>query len=245
MTRRLRVTHDPARTAARIVADALSATVHRTGRARLAIPGGTTPGRVFRWLAAHLDPHVREALWVTWTDERHLPVDGVVDPRLPNGNLYPEGSNLRLAWDTWLGLPDQDVARILPLSTGDSLYADQIRAERALQGDWAGTIDVVLLSAGSDGHIASLFPYHPSTDAGGTCVAITDSPKPPLERVSLTLSTLETAATTVVLATGGLKAIALSRAWDGDRALPLGRLSPRGDIHWVLDQAAANKLTPY
>jgi 6-phosphogluconolactonase len=100
----------------------------------------------------------------------------------------------------------------------------------------------VLLGVGEDGHIASLFPDHPAVHASGVCVGVPDAPKPPPERLTLTLSVLEEVEHTVLVATGAAKASMLRRALAGDASLPLGRYRPRGEHTWVLDPAAAAEL---
>ena len=52
--------------------------------------------------------------------------------------------------------------------------------------------DVVLLSMGEDGHIASLFPNHIYSE-GQMVVIEQDSPKPPKERISMSYQQLNKA----------------------------------------------------
>ena len=55
-------------------------------------------------------------------------------------------------------------------------------------------LDLALLGLGEDGHVASLFPHAPALDARGEIfVAVHDAPKPPPDRVSLTLDVLRAA----------------------------------------------------
>jgi len=108
------------------------------------------------------------------------------------------------------------------------------RIRRALLSDFGGALDLVLLGLGADGHIASLFPGHPllhdtsltNTSDGSSLVAfIDDSPKPPLRRITLTMSILSSAPLAILVALGESKRDALARVILGDADLPASRIS--------------------
>ena len=70
-----------------------------------------------------------------------------------------------------------------------------------------------MLGVGPDGHVASLFPGSPQLDVDdAVAVGVTDSPKPPPERVSLTFGALNRSRSVWFLVSGEEKAGAVARA---------------------------------
>lgn len=140
---------------------------------------------------------------LTFVDERCVPVD------------HPD-SNRGLARNTGA----LEGCTVVPLwEAGDTPETAIARFEDR----WSG-LDAVLLGMGGDGHIASLFVgNHWPT---GIIAFVPDSPKPPPERMTLTLAALASANTSVVLALGESKREALQRLHQRDPALPASGLDP-------------------
>ena len=107
--------------------------------------------------------------------------------------------------------------------------------------------DITLLGIGRDGHVGSIFPNHPSFEPTSLAViGVEDAPKEPAERISLTISTLNRSDQVWFLANGEEKADAISRALDGDEALPASHVHGDEATLWFIDEAAAGGLPePY
>jgi len=186
------------------------------GHAHVALSGGSTVGQVYRALGPKLPDWRDVHLW--YGDERVVPLD---DPE----------SNHRLA-DGTLDAPDA-VWHPLKVELGcegaAAAYAEEL-------GDTV--IDVALNGMGPDGHTASLFPGHPQLNATGVAVCVRDSPKPPPERMTLTLGKLNEARRIVLLVTGAEKAPMLARVLAGsDPDVPASLLS-RDRLEIIADAAA-------
>jgi 6-phosphogluconolactonase len=202
---------DPVSEAARILAAALSESDASAGAARLAIPGGSALGAVGA-TRRRLTPDVWRRLRLTWIDERCVPFDHA-------------DSNRGQAYRTGQLDPTAPTAFELPLFLGgEDSEAARRRVEDALRRDFSGALDVLLLGMGEDGHVASLFPEHHALQANGLVATVLDSPRPPRERLTLTLPALRTARVAVLLVTGEAKRPILERLLDRDPRLPAAAL---------------------
>ena len=196
-------------------AAAAVATALREGAHTLVLAGGSTPRRCHELLSE------MEIAWgrvtILFGDERCVPPDHA-------------DSNYRMARESLLDRVSPATVYRMPAELGPDegadLYADVV--------GMVAPLDVVMLGVGEDGHTASLFPGHPGLQATGLAVGIRNSPKPPPERVTLTLTVLQAARRVIIVATGEGKADAVARA--KRREVPSGMI---GGARWFIDRAAA------
>lgn len=107
--------------------------------------------------------------------------------------------------------------------------------------------DMILLGIGPDGHVASLFPNASQTAATkGWVLPVSNSPKPPPERITFTIPAINAAKEVVVTAVGESKAEIVQRILECQAlpgALPAQLVRPSaGKLKWVLDSLSAQEL---
>jgi 6-phosphogluconolactonase len=225
---RLRILAEPeavARYAADDIAERIAAARDDGRPLHVALAGGGTPQRTYELLAAVEGSWDHVHLWLG--DERCVPHD---DPQ----------SNARMVRESLYATDRAGPAHLHTLPRPEVpedaawLYALELRRSVADE-----MFDLVLLGMGPDGHTASLFPGHPGLDVSeAPCFAVRESPKPPPERVTLSLPVLRRARHTMLLVTGPEKRDALARAVAGDRSVPVALLGEDLD-EIVCDRAAA------
>lgn len=132
------------------------------------------------------------------------------------------------------------------MATSDGEFGDAIDdAAAAYAEQLPAQFDVHLLGMGGEGHINSLFPDTPAVrEATRLVVAVTDSPKPPPRRISLTLPAIRQSREVWLVVSGEAKADAVAAAIGGADPVDVPAAGAIGQEKtvWLLDEAAAGKL---
>jgi len=193
--------------------------IDKKGYFSIVIAGGRTPEQTYRLLTK------AGSNWAHWHiyygDERCLPEnDG--------------GRNSVMAAPAWLNHVAIPATQIHPIPAqlgaiaAARSYTDVIKD--------ALPFDMVLLGLGEDGHTASLFPkhHHPQDEL---VHAVFNAPKPPPERVSLSVSALGNTHELLFLVTGASKRAAVA-AWRRGENLPIAQIPPVAGATVLIDRAA-------
>lgn len=203
--------------------------------AQLCLTGGRIAHQMYIRLGelvegSALDP-ARLELW--WGDERFVPTD---DPdRLAGPTLAVLAGHFPLTPARTHPMPAAD--GVVDAAASAATYAKELDDTH---------FDLCLLGMGEDGHVASIFPDHPSSDpTNQTVIGVSDAPKPPAERISLTVAALSNSDEVWFLVSGPDKADSVARALSGDQSLPAARVSGGLRTVWHLDRDAAARLPYY
>ncbi|HYH74885.1 MAG TPA: 6-phosphogluconolactonase [Candidatus Saccharimonadales bacterium] len=233
------VLRDPGAVAAQAAAHAvetLASAIAAHGVATWGLAGGTSPLAAYAQLVAdYADALDWSKVMVCIGDERCVAHDN------------PDSSWGQI---TKVLLADPSLARMQLLvphaergaEAGATAYEELLR-ERLPNHDGYPRIDLLWLGVGEDGHTLSLFPGHPALGADGLVVPVHDAPKPPPDRITLSLSAAAHASKLVVFGVGAAKKQALAVVQRNPGALPVGMLTQAAeqlgaDVLWLYDQAA-------
>ncbi|BCO42322.1 6-phosphogluconolactonase [Mycobacterium paraintracellulare] len=226
--------------AATRLTDTIGKAVAARGRALVVLTGGgngigllrSLVDRPIEWSKVHL----------FWGDERYVPEDD--DER--------NDKQARAALLDHVDIPSSQV-HPMPASDGEfggdlaaaALSYEQLLAANAAPGQPVPSFDVHLLGMGPEGHINSLFPDTPAVlETTRMVVSVDDSPKPPPQRITLTLPAIARSREVWLMVSGAGKADAAAAAIGGAAPVSVPAAGAIGQeiTLWLLDEDAASKL---
>ncbi len=221
-----------AQAAAENAVELLQLAIEARGNASWVLAGGSSPMLAYKKLVSGFSDALDwSKVTVIMGDERMVPLDhkesnfGAI---MKVFEKSPEISTVKRI------IPDTSLSTIMAASD----YAKRIAYEEIIE------FDLVWLGVGEDGHTLSLFPGNIAftEPANEWVVPVYDSPKPPSERISLSLKALEYVDELVVFAVGASKQDALKEA-RLKRQLPVAIAADTvegngGEVRWLYDDAA-------
>lgn len=175
-----------------------------------------------------------DCLHVWWGDDRFVPTGH------PDRNSLQALSLLSSAIRF-----DASTTHVMPGADGK---ADPDEAAYAYAQELGDVVfDICLLGMGPDGHIASLFPGHPAFNPSTSAltVGVTEAPKPPPDRISITLPVINRSKRVWFLVSGSEKSQAVERVFAGDETLPATWAHGTEETAWMVDRDAAVGLPRY
>ena len=183
------------RKAAQHLCEKIRGLLARQDQVNLAVPGGRNVSKIFQEMQREQLDWQRVQFFII--DERLVPVD------------HPD-SNYKLLQDHFI-TPLAQAKRIASGNAHPFLFMPA-RPDRGTEdyervlAEHGFRYDIILLSAGEDGHVGALYPDHHSfANRHHGFIVMDDSPKPPPERMTSSLSLMQTAEVAFLLFVGEAK----------------------------------------
>src|SRR3984893_5059322 len=222
--------------------DVIKAAIAARGRALVVLTGGGNGNRLMRFLARESGRIDWTKVHLFWGDDRYVTEDD--DER--------NEKQARTELLDHVDIPARHV-HAMPAAHGDSgndlaaaaLAYEQLLAANAEPGDPAPNFDVHLLGVGPEGHINSVFPDSPAVhEPTRLVIGVDDSPKPPPQRITLTLPAIQRSREVWMMVSGAEKADAVAAAIGGADPVSIPAAGGVGlqTTLWLLDEEAAAKL---
>ena len=180
--------------------------LHIKPECHVALTGGTLGNLISTKLADHLNKGEWEGLHIWWSDERFVPFTSSDRNDLEFVNSIHEFSKVKV--------------HRAPFD-GDVTHSAELFNKEVVKVDF----DLLILGMGPDGHIASLFPNKIHEDEKRAAFAVTDSPKPPKERITLSLRKINESNEIWLVASGEAKSEAIASLIEEDQSLPVSHVN--------------------
>lgn len=224
------------------LADEIVTAIAQRGTANIVLTGGGTGIKLLARLGTHDDRIDWSKVHLFFGDERYV----------PDGDDERNDKQAREALLDRIDIPAANV-HAMPAADGDfgddldaaALAYEQVLAGQAEAGEPTPIFDVHLLGMGPEGHINSLFPHTIAVrENNRIVVGVPDSPKPPPQRITLTLPAIQRSREVWLVVSGEGKAEAVAAAVGGadpDDWPAAGAVGREATV-WFLDEDAASKL---
>lgn len=227
--------------AATLCFELAESSIKKNGRFMVALSGGSFPKILAMGMKQMHDENPEkfnaelfQNWYVFWADERCVALDD-------------ESSSYLACKTNFLDLPFIQIPEenILPIAsdaankTNEELVEDYCKKIKSVNEE--SVFDLIFLGMGPDGHTASLFPGHDILTHTGLVSSLSDSPKPPPRRITLTLETINRSQANIFVVTGAAKASVVEaiRNTGNHEQYPAGKVNA---YKWLLDTGAAAKL---
>jgi 6-phosphogluconolactonase len=221
---------------------AIAAAISKRGVAYIVLTGGGTGVKLLERLGDHGEAIDWAKVHLFWGDDRYVPA-------------ADDERNDKQAREALLDHIDIPAANVHAMPASDGEFGDsiddaaaayaEVLAANADEGSPTPDFDVHLLGMGPEGHVNSLFPHTAATrETERLVVGVTDSPKPPPQRITLTLPAVTRSREVWLVVAGAEKSDAVAAAVGGAAAddVPAAGAVGREATVWLLDEAAASQL---
>ncbi|KAG6020996.1 hypothetical protein E4U40_005682 [Claviceps sp. LM458 group G5] len=214
---------------------------------KIAVSGGSLPKTLAQALLAPSQGPQDKLDFSKWeifyADERAVPLD------------HADSNHALLKAEFLDKLPAGEQPTVHPI---DPAHLDDIQEladqyEKTLVSSFASRdsvrlpiFDLLLLGCGPDGHTCSLFPGHELLRNADAWVApISDSPKPPPRRITLTLPVITHAVRIAFVATGSGKKEIMKQIFDTSEDLPCTLVNDAAGerCSWFVDESAVEGVS--
>jgi 6-phosphogluconolactonase len=222
------------------ITDLINSTLQNQEFFTLALSGGETPKALYRKLAS---PEFKENIdWkrihIFWGDERVVPFDD-------------ERNNAKMAFELLIDHTDIPAGQVHVMRTDIEPVFAAMAYEKILHNYFDNTsrsFDLVLLGIGDDGHTLSIFPGSPLFEKEKQdWVNAVYNEAQQMYRITLTPAIVNRASYIAFMVEGAAKENVLKEIIEGKYApstLPAQLIKPEsGELHWFLDEQAAEKLS--
>ncbi len=223
---------DVATQASNEILDTIAEVLSKKDAAHVALTGGTVGVLTLEVLAKAIAERKTDFSKVHfwWGDERFVARDSADRNAL----------QARRALLNSIDVPSENIHEFPASDDGLELNVAKMQFAEHLDKVFHNTsaaMDLTILGMGPDGHVASLFPGH--SHPGELVVAVPDSPKPPAQRLSMSMELINRSEKIIFVVSGIDKAEAIESVHQNPECdLTAAKVSAKGQTLWIIDEAA-------